>query len=759
MGSISLMYRMGILIACCLLLAGSGAADLSGQNDPVVQGYKEGSLLVKSSVAADGTVQSLQSAHAAIGATIARDYSTLGVPGLFLVTLPGNMTVKDAVSYYSGQPGVAYAEPDYYRQVSAIPQDPDFWRQWGLQNTGQVFKENTTAGKPGADINATAGWDMVTGGGTIVAVLDTGTDYLHPDLAANIWTDQATGTHGYDTITGTLDPMDQHGHGTHCAGIIGAVANNGIGTSGVSWNATVMPVRWLDSNGIGRVSDEISAITWAYQHGARIMSCSYGYSRQSKAEEEVIAQTNALFIVSAGNSNDDIDIAPTYPASLPLPNIITVAATTAQDTKADFSNYGPHSVHLGAPGADIYSTYRSVYIPVPVLHEPFDTLENWTPIGNWTSDTTRYVSAPASAGIFFDNTGENATGMSMTLTSRNPLPSMAGMQNPVISYQIEMDGNAGSVILEGSQNGMYWVQIDLTYPDSIPEDRFVLKQASLPESLRGGNLVVRFRAEGSGLSCNIDDLILSDGYGSLAEPRWVYMSGTSMAAPMVSGVAALLSAKAPGADIQQIRDALLSSTDPIPDLEGLTVTGGRVNLTAALNAIGQPPDESHIPVLTGWNHISVPYRLEPGTDTAAIFSGINSSGHSVLMYQNDTAGYRTLSPTDLVVPLQGYWLYSANSTTVPVTFAESVIDNPREVPAGWSSIGGWSDRNVSANLTLVSLKDAWTYLVGYNAETQQYEDPIIRGSTGNQSDDQPVRPWQGYWLYCSENGTYQRVYG
>lgn len=759
MGSISLMYRMGVLIVCWLVLAGAGVADRSVQEDPAILGYSDGAVLVKSSTAADGTVQSLQSAHAAIGATIARDYTASGVPGLFLVNLPDTMTVKDAISYYSSQPGVVYAEPDYYRQVSATPQDPEFWRQWGLQNTGQVFRENTTPGTPGADIQASAGWDIVTDSSAIVAVLDTGTDYLHPDLAANIWTDPQTGTHGYNAITGTLDPMDQQGHGTHCAGIIGAVANNGIGGSGVAWNATIMPVRWLDSNGFGRVSDEIPAIIWAYQNGARIMSCSYGYSTYSRAEEEVIAQTDALFIIAAGNSNRDIDITPDYPASLPLPNIITVAATTAQDTKADFSNYGINSVHLGAPGETIYSTYRSVYIPVPILYEPFDTLENWTAVGNWTSDNAWYVSAPASAAVFIDNTDTNATSMIMTLTSKGTLPSTEGMQNPVISYQIGMDGLGGSVILEGSDNGDYWVEIDMTYVKTAPEDRFIMKQASLPEELRHGEMILRFRAEGRAFACNIDDLILSDGYGSLTEPRWVYMSGTSMATPMVSGVAALLSAHAPDADIHRIRSAILSSTDPVPDLEGLTMTGGSVNLTAALHAIDQPPVDSHIPILPGWNHVSVPYRLKEGSDTAAIFSSINSSGHSVLMYMNDTAGYRTLSSTDPVVPLQGYWLYSTNSTRVPVTFADSIVDAPRELPVGWSSIGGWSDKNISANLTLVSLKEAWTYLVGYHAETQQYENPIIRGGTGNQSDDQPVQPWQGYWLYCSENGTYQRVYG
>ena len=764
MGSMRVIYRLTILLLSGLLLVTAGVAD-SGENHDVVKNiedqgnlplYADGNILVKSAVSPDGSVQSLNEIHTSIGAKVAHDYANEGIPGLSLVSLPANMSVTDAVSYYSVQAGVSYAEPDYYRYITAVPTDPEFWRQWGLQNTGQVYKPNSSPGIPGADVKATGAWDIATGNGPIVAVLDSGADYTHPDLAANIWTDPATGTHGYDAISGVLDPMDQHGHGSHCSGIIGAAANNGIGGSGINWNATIMPIRWLDSNGMGFVSDEIAAIGWASMHGAKIMSCSYGSSSPSKSEEEMIAKTNALFFVAAGNSKADIDINPEYPAAYNLSNLIAVAATTPNDTLADFSNYGNHTVYLGAPGTGIYSTVRSVYEPVPLTLEPFTTLGNWTIAGNWTLDSTRFVSAPSSVHGFVNLSADNSSSTPTVLTQNSSLINLTGIHNPVISYQISLEGKEGGVYLEiGDTSGYIWMPLDATMTWSVTDNRFILKQVRIPDEFANQQIVLRFVAEGSGLGVTIDDLTLSDGYGVLKEPEWSYYSGTSMATPMVAGAATLLSGYAPNATLSQIRDALLNSTDPIPALTNTTITGGRLNLTAALNAIHPSPSSHGIPVAVGWNHISVPRHLANGSDTAQIFADINSSGHSVLMYQNDTAGYRTLESSDKIQPLQGYWLYSANATTVPVTFAEHVVGSGREVPAGWSSVGGWSDHAVSANETLSSLGGNWSYLVGYLASDQQYDEPIIRGGTGNQSDSRLVDPWQGYWLYCTTNGTFQ----
>ena len=571
------MKGMGILMIAGLLVITAVTADTPG-NESGYPAYADGYLLVKSIASQDGTVQSLEHVHTGIGATVTEDFTAEGIPGLSLVALPANMTVQDATSYYTGKAGVLYAEPDYYRSISAVPTDPDFWRQWGLQNTGQVYRENTTPGIAGADIRVTDGWNQTTSGnGTLVAVLDTGVDYQHPDLAANIWTDNATGTHGYDALTGTLDPMDQNNHGTHCAGIIGAVANNGIGGSGVAWNATIMPVRWIDSNGYGKVSDEINAILWASHHGAKIFSCSYGFSSSSRAERDVIANTSALFVFAAGNDDQNIDDSPQYPASYGLPNMIVVASTTANDTRSSFSNYGNKNGSPREHRAPMSSRPSEVtYSPVPVYLDPFTTLGNWSIGGNWTLDTTRFVSEPASVHGHLGSGTFNTTNAPIVLAPISGSINLSTISDPVVSYQVAMRGTFMLVSLEISKDGYLWSTVDTALISSNQD--FMLKQAQIPDKFKNMTVGFRFVAEGWNADVNIDDLSVSDGYGTLKEPKWGYLSGTSMATPMVAGVATLLSGYDPTASVDQIRNAILTTTDPKQDLNNTTSNRGRNKL-------------------------------------------------------------------------------------------------------------------------------------------------------------------------------------
>lgn len=741
-----------ISILFCLLLASSAAGwvaeegetgGFEGEED-TGPAYAEGSLLVRTEPV-QGTVSQLSEATSAIGASVAFDYATLGAPGLSLIQLPDGLSVENATAYFQGIPGVIYAEPDFYRYPRIVPADPDFWRQWGLQNTGQVYLNNTTPGTPGADIKAVTAWDIITGGReTPVVVLDTGVDYTHPDLAANIWTDPVTGAHGYDTITRTSDPMDQNSHGTHCSGIIGAVAGNGIGGTGVVWNTTIIPVRFINQNG-GTLSDEITGILWAKEKGARIFSCSYGGDYFSRTEHDVIRDTDALFLIAAGNNGTDNAVWPEYPAAYDLPNIISVASLEPNDTLSDFSNYGNTTVHIAAPGSKIFSTVRSKYQPDPVWAEPFDTLSNWTISGNWTLDPDTFVSPPYSVrGV-----ADTKPAMLILNTTLN----LSALERPVFSFSLK-NGGEGIVRLEGSADGgLRWYPI---YPARMKAKvtPFTFIQQQIPDSLHTENLMIRITLE-KGI-CFIDDLSLSDGYGTLVEPSWMYYSGTSMATPMVAGITAMLMNTAPDAPVDEIKEIILSTADPVPDLQGRIITGGRVNLTAALLALEK---SDAIPLGAGWNHVSVPFRLAPGSDTAAIFTGVNSSGHSVLRYNNDTTGYATLNVTDPVTPLQGYWIFSENATKVPVSFAEPVTGISRDISAGWSSVGGWAAGDQSANETFHTLGTGWSYAVGYDAAVQQYEEPIMRGGTGNQSDTRPIHPYSGYWLYSASNGTYQNGAG
>jgi hypothetical protein len=274
--------------------------------------------------------------------------------------------VLDAIQAIRVDPNVAYVQPDYVLHATETPNDPDFNKQWHLENTGQ------TGGFQGADVHATAGWNKQKNARKIViGLIDSGIDYLHPDLADNIWTnpgeipgngidDDDNGyiddVHGWDFVSNDADPMDDNMHGTHCAGIIAAEGNNATGVSGVAWQAQLMALKFLDSNGSGYTSAAINAINYAKAMGVKITSNSWGGGPFDQALMDAIAGSGALFIAAAGNNSQNVDAVPEYPAAYNLGNILSVAATDAFDALSSFSNYGAVNVDVAAPGTAIYST-------------------------------------------------------------------------------------------------------------------------------------------------------------------------------------------------------------------------------------------------------------------------------------------------------------------------------------------------------------------------------------------------------------------
>jgi subtilisin family serine protease/PKD repeat protein len=266
-------------------------------------------------------------------------------------------------------PAVERVEPNYEVRAELVPDDPRFAEQWALHNIGQ------TGGVADADIDAPEGWDVATGSAEIVvAVIDTGVDARHPDLAANMWLnpnevpgngsdDDGNGyvddVYGYDFRNNHGDPIDDHGHGTHVAGIIAAAGNNGAGVSGVAWRARIMSVKFLGADGSGWISDAVNAVLYAADNGARVMNNSWGGGGFSQALRDAIAVANdagILFVVAAGNNSSSNDSVPFYPASYDLPNVVAVAASDKNEQRAWFSNFGSRSVLLAAPGQDILST-------------------------------------------------------------------------------------------------------------------------------------------------------------------------------------------------------------------------------------------------------------------------------------------------------------------------------------------------------------------------------------------------------------------
>jgi subtilisin family serine protease len=254
-----------------------------------------------------------------------------------------------------------------------VPNDPLFGEQWSLENSGQ------RDGKVKADISALQAWTKTRGSDeVVVAVLDSGVDYTHPDLAANIWvrpaniapyTDDDLGTvddvHGYNAVDNNGDPMDENGHGTHCAGIIGAEGGNSIGIAGINWKAQIMPLKFMSKSGFGTTKDAVEAINYVINRkkagvNVRIISASWGSTQRSRALEDAIrraGEEGILFVAASGNASTDADKVPHYPASYELPNVISVAALNRHDMLASFSNYGAKRVHIAAPGAEIMSTW------------------------------------------------------------------------------------------------------------------------------------------------------------------------------------------------------------------------------------------------------------------------------------------------------------------------------------------------------------------------------------------------------------------
>jgi len=337
-----------ISIFCCVQI--SRAAVLKGHDFttiPADADYAPGELLVRFAPKAKGIQLSTEEKNEILtslgGATIKHNYTI--VPGLSLVKLPTGIKVKDALKVYNNVGEILYAEPNYRTYVASTPDDPNFSYQWGLHNTGQ------TGGTEDADIDAPEAWHVATDSDIIVAVIDTGIDYDHPDLAANLLVNL-----GWDFANNDNDPIDDYCHGTHCAGIIGAVGNNNTGVVGVCWQVEIMNLKSFDEYGRGYDANNIAAIEYAVDNGAKVINASWGnwtYNQSLKDAIDAADASGVLFVAAAGNDHYSIDdprYEPFYPAGYDSDNIISVMSTDQNDVKSDFSNWGPTSVDLGAPG-------------------------------------------------------------------------------------------------------------------------------------------------------------------------------------------------------------------------------------------------------------------------------------------------------------------------------------------------------------------------------------------------------------------------
>jgi subtilisin family serine protease len=472
------------LLTLVLALPGSGFSEGLGK-----PGYVPGEILVK--FRSGVSKSNRNTAHSSHGCKLVRRFKRVQIDH---VKTPDGWTVEEAVAAYRLRPDVEYAEPNYYRYAGAtFPNDPDFGDLWGLDNIGQA------GGTPDADIDCPEAWDTQTGDpNVIVAVVDSGADLDHEDLVDNIWRnmgedwvggipgnngvdDDGNGKtddyYGWNFIKDDNDPDDDNDHGTHCSGTIGAVGNNGIGISGVNWQASIMALKFLDKNGDGTAADEIKAIEYAIDNGAQVISASFSGYYYSQAEYDAIwdaGDAGILFVAAAGNDGDDIDLLTEreYPASYNLANIIAVAATDRNDALASFSNYGVTSVDVAAPGVYILST----------------TADDGYAFWNGTSMATPHVAGLA-ALIWAENPGFTYSEVKdRILNGVDVIPGLMGVVGMAgrINANNSINPPAGAPDAPGGLDaaGVSTSQVDLTWTDNASDESgFKIERAKLSEGI------------------------------------------------------------------------------------------------------------------------------------------------------------------------------------------------------------------------------------------------------------------------------------
>ncbi len=562
-------------------------------------------------------------------ATDTQAVSGLGRQGFQLVAPEPGQTVAGAVAELRARPAVLAADPNVTFHASSIPNDPRFGEEWGLLNTGQNAN-GFSGGIPGADIDATLAWDRTVGDpSVVVADIDTGYLFAHPDLGPVAWRnpgevpddgiDNDANGHvddwrGWDTADNDNDPTDteflevapgilsyatSEPHGVHTAGTIGAQGNNLTGVTGVAQNIRIMPVRAGSGYGGFTLSSLIDAMNYAGANGARVANMSLnkaGILPTILAAQA--ANQRTLFVVSAGNSGTDNETAPQSPCDDPtvavagyvpppgvIDNVVCVAATDQADQLASFSNFGATSVDLGAPGTETLSTMRQRQM-VPVATTGF---------AGWTTPSPP---ADDSAKGFVVNPGGSAIGSGAPANFGSQQPGTThATQSPAISVpagvgctlrfqtgsvQTGDDRFSWTLFLDGSQ------QATRVEPAAPTTGNIQWRSATFEVPATGSSHSVQVQFafhRGTAGDPQARAFVMDTAALECLTPTYGYLEGTSMAAPHVSGTAGLMFSLKPSATVTQVRSALLAGVDPLPSLTGKTATGGRLNAWKALNAL------------------------------------------------------------------------------------------------------------------------------------------------------------------------------
>jgi subtilisin family serine protease len=521
--------------------------------------------------------------------------STLAVPHTQVVTFDGS--VKDAIARLEDQPGVIDAQPNYiYHALAAAPNDSQFGHLWGH------------GGTPG--VGTLAAWDRTRGAGQVIAIVDTGVDLTHPDLAGNLWTGPG-GIHGHDFVDNDDVPDDYNLHGTHVAGTAAAIADNGIGVAGVAPQAQIMAVRSLNSDGSGNSGSIASGIAFAATNGAGVINLSLGgpAGGGDTAMGQAIGvaeQHNAVVVAAAGNENNDNDANPTTPCTLPNPNLICVAAVTKTGAKADFSNFGATTVDVGAPGGDgSGNPDQDILSTKPSWASMFSDQFNGATLPQWTASNVSGgdwgIANGAGIGgsnAVTDSPGapyqDNANSMLQATTPLN----LGGQRGCRIEYFLALDAVekdfdfAGVGVFfgpatrgdgsdfSGDTGGFYeFIEKSINGADNQPDVRPTFTFSSDSGVNGGGAFIDDFSLVCR--SSSYPDTIGAENAGDGGS--YTAIAGTSMAAPHVAGIAALTRAVDPGAPASQIVEAIRRGAKPVAGMQGVTITGGAADAVGAMD--------------------------------------------------------------------------------------------------------------------------------------------------------------------------------
>jgi len=540
--------------------------------------YRPGEVLIK--YKAGTSSAAIEQRHAQWGV---RTMKAFRHPRVKHLKLPAGMSVTEAIQLMSKDPGVEYVEPNHiWRRCATLPDDTSFSYLWGLNNTGQSVEG--TAGTADADIDAPEAWDTTQGdAAVIVAVLDTGVDYNHPDLSDNVLS-------GYDFVDDDNDPIDPEGHGSHVAGIIAARGNNSTGISGICWNISILPLRVADAAGYSDSARFAQALDYAVANGAQIVNYSYGGSGYNQVAYDAISVANGsgvLVFAPAGNEETNNDTTPTYPASYDLPNIISVAASNQNDRLASWSNYGASSVDVAAPGVNILSTVPATRTVVWSDNFSDGNMGGWTTGGTNNSfgvqnydGSNRLSDSPA--GNYPNNTDSWARAPILDLSSYHGVT----LEFIVRGY-LEEDYDYASV--ETSTDGVNWTDQGAITGDFSDAWYEVIVDLGAYD----GQATVYFR-----FRLVTDDIITYDGFyidnvqvkvssSSYTGSEYTYYSGTSLATPFAAGIAALVWSAEPGLTHLEVKDRLLAGAERKNSLRGKLLTGARVNAYYAVT--GETP--------------------------------------------------------------------------------------------------------------------------------------------------------------------------